>query len=264
VDPGHLELEMLESAAIQDMGRASTVLSRCHQLGVQLALDDFGTGYSSLAYFRNLPVDTIKIDQSFVRDMLHDPSDLGIVDSVIRLADAFNRPVIAEGVETLEHGAVLLILGCEWAQGYGISRPIPARDFPGWLQRWQHDQPWKHLPAVEVPRDKLALYTVRRSHEEWVARITQLLDTGRNAVDSETSPRLCKFGQWYDSSGAARFSQSPHFAALGPLHEHVHAVAHELLAMTPLAPPATKQKGISELLAASQRLTQALEELMRS
>jgi diguanylate cyclase (GGDEF)-like protein/PAS domain S-box-containing protein len=262
VDPGHLELEMLESAAIQDMGRASTVLSRCHQLGVQLALDDFGTGYSSLAYFRNLRVDTIKIDQSFVRDMLHDASDLGIVDSVIRLSDAFNRPVIAEGVETLKHGAVLLILGCERAQGYGVSRPMPANDVPGWIAHWQETQPWTQLPSVHVPRDKLALYAAQRSHEDWIAHITRLAERGMDGAETATPSSRCLFGQWYASSGAARFSRTPGFTLLGPLHEHVHAAAHELLAMAPSAPPALVQRHLASLHAASQNLTQALEKLM--
>ena len=93
-----LELEILETAAIADMQRAIEVMQRCASLGIRFALDDFGTGYSSLTYLRKLPVDTLKIDQSFVRDMLVDPDDRAIVDGVIRLASAFNRHVIAEGV----------------------------------------------------------------------------------------------------------------------------------------------------------------------
>ena len=96
-------------------------------LGVTLALDDFGTGYSSLTYFRRLPADTLKIDQSFVRDMLDDPDDLAIVEGVIGLTRAFNRHVVAEGVETPEHGPILLQLGCDIAPGYGIARPMPGR-----------------------------------------------------------------------------------------------------------------------------------------
>jgi EAL domain-containing protein (putative c-di-GMP-specific phosphodiesterase class I) len=102
-----------------------------------VSLDEFGTGYSSLAYFRNLPVDILKIDQSFVRDMLQDKEDRSIVESVVRLATAFNRQVIAEGVETSEHATELLKLGCFLAQGYGIARPMPAASLPDWLGEWQ-------------------------------------------------------------------------------------------------------------------------------
>ncbi|MNE12799.1 Phytochrome-like protein cph2 [compost metagenome] len=140
-----LELEILETAAIADMPRAIAVMQRCAQLGIRFALDDFGTGYSSLTYLRKLPVDTLKIDQSFVRDMLVDPDDRAIVDGVIRLAAAFNRHVIAEGVETLEHGQALQRLGCRLAQGYGIARPMPAEQLPVWLQDWQQRAVWRSL-----------------------------------------------------------------------------------------------------------------------
>ncbi|MNF36496.1 Cyclic di-GMP phosphodiesterase Gmr [compost metagenome] len=140
-----LELEILETAAIADMPRAIAVMQRCARLGIRFALDDFGTGYSSLTYLRKLPVDTLKIDQSFVRDMLVDPDDRAIVDGVIRLAAAFNRHVIAEGVETLEHGQALQRLGCRLAQGYGIARPMPAEQLPAWQRDWQARAVWRSL-----------------------------------------------------------------------------------------------------------------------
>jgi diguanylate cyclase (GGDEF)-like protein/PAS domain S-box-containing protein len=145
IPPHRLELEVLESTAIDDMPLAASVLNQCRAMGVRLALDDFGTGYSSLTYLRKLPFDLLKIDQSFVRDMLTDGEDLGIVESVIRLASAFNRSVIAEGVETLEHGALLLRLGCTLAQGYGIARPMPAEQIAAWADRWNTDKVWLPL-----------------------------------------------------------------------------------------------------------------------
>ncbi|MYM38780.1 EAL domain-containing protein [Duganella qianjiadongensis] len=144
--PALLELEVLETAALADMEQAITILLRCRELGVHFALDDFGTGYSSLTYLRQLPVDMLKIDQSFIRDILSDPDDRGIVEGIIRLAGACHRGVIAEGVETLEHGAALLQLGCELAQGYGVARPMPASELFDWLARWQQEQPWTRLP----------------------------------------------------------------------------------------------------------------------
>jgi EAL domain-containing protein (putative c-di-GMP-specific phosphodiesterase class I) len=106
------------------------------KLGVRFALDDFGTGYSSLTYLRKLPVHTLKIDQSFVRDMLSDPDDLSIVRGIIELASIFGRQVVAEGVETMEHAAALRQLGCYRVQGYGIAKPMHANDFPAWCQAW--------------------------------------------------------------------------------------------------------------------------------
>ncbi|MDX2369912.1 MAG: EAL domain-containing protein [Colwellia sp.] len=143
VEPRCLELEVLETSALEDVHHVSTTMSACMALGVNFALDDFGTGYSSLTYLRRLPANLIKIDQSFVRDMLHDPDDLAIIEGVIALAKSFKRDVIAEGVETIEHGTALLHLGCELAQGYGIARPMPAGDIPAWINNWKPDVSWQ-------------------------------------------------------------------------------------------------------------------------
>ncbi len=142
VKPELLELEILETSAIHDMGLVSDLLNSCCEIGVRIALDDFGTGFSSLTYLKRLPAHIIKIDQSFVRNMLIDQEDHFIVDGVVKLAAAFKRSVIAEGVETINHGNVLLSLGCVLAQGYGVARPMPASDFPAWLSNWRPDAAW--------------------------------------------------------------------------------------------------------------------------
>ena len=148
IKPGVLELEVLETSALMDLAHVSQVIETCRTLGVTFALDDFGTGYSSLTYLRRLPVTLLKIDQSFVRDMLDDPDDLAILKGVVGLANAFGRDVIAEGVETVAHGARLLQLGCELAQGYGIARPMPAQALPGWAATWRPDPSWTGLPLL--------------------------------------------------------------------------------------------------------------------
>ena len=138
--PAHLlELEILESAALEDMDAVASVISQCRGLGVHFALDDFGTGYSSLVYLRRLQVDILKIDRSFVIGMLEDADDQTIVEAVIGLARAFGREVIAEGVESIQHGQALINLGCDQAQGYGIARPMPASQLASWIGAYQ---PW--------------------------------------------------------------------------------------------------------------------------
>ena len=146
VPASHLELEILETSALEDMAQVSAIMHRCQAMGVRFALDDFGTGYSSLTYLKRLGAEVIKIDQSFVRDMQTDPDDLAIVQGVIGLARAFHREVIAEGVETIAHGSVLLPLGCECAQGYGIARPMPANELPRWVSHWAPDSAWTSAP----------------------------------------------------------------------------------------------------------------------
>ncbi len=143
---GSLELEVLETSALEDIARVAQVIEACALMGVGFALDDFGTGYSSLTYLRRLRVTLLKIDRSFVRDMLDDPDDLAILQGVIGLAAAFKRQVIAEGVETVAHGSLLLRLGCELAQGYGIARPMPPEQVPAWAATWQPDAAWTESP----------------------------------------------------------------------------------------------------------------------
>lgn len=154
IRPCCLELEVLETSGLEDIAQVSAAMRACQAMGVRFALDDFGTGYSSLTYLRRLPADTLKIDRSFVHDMLTDPDDLAIVESVIGLATAFRRQVIAEGVETVSHGEQLLMLGCKFAQGFGIARPMPAGDMPAWAASWQPDPAWAdyadaHMSVVQ-------------------------------------------------------------------------------------------------------------------
>jgi diguanylate cyclase (GGDEF)-like protein len=143
VNPHYLELEILETSVLSDISQVFDTMNACHDLGVRFALDDFGTGYSSLTHIKRLPAYLIKIDQSFVRDMLEDVDDLAIVESVIGLAKTFKREVIAEGVETIEHGVALLKLDCELAQGYGIARPMPSSNIPEWVSNWKADDSWQ-------------------------------------------------------------------------------------------------------------------------
>ena len=142
--PAHrLEIEITESAALYDLGAVAQTLTALRAQGLVISLDDFGTGYSSLTYLRRLPMDTLKIDQSFVHGMMSDPGDLAIVQGVIGLARSFGYRVIAEGVETVEQGQMLLQLGCAQAQGYCIARPMPLHDFIGWARSWQPPAGWQ-------------------------------------------------------------------------------------------------------------------------
>lgn len=140
--PGMLELEVLETSALEDLAHISNVIAECRSMGINFALDDFGTGYSSLSYLRRLAVIQLKIDQSFVRDMTEQTADLAILAAVIGLAGAFQLQVIAEGIETVEQGALLLKLGCKLGQGYFIARPMPADALPEWVAHWQPDPIW--------------------------------------------------------------------------------------------------------------------------
>jgi diguanylate cyclase (GGDEF)-like protein/PAS domain S-box-containing protein len=145
VKPERFQLEILGTTALplEDIDFISRTMQECIKLGISFALDDFGTGYSSLTYLKHLPAQIIKIDRSFVRDMLEEDESLAIVQSVIGLAHAFRRLTVAEGVETLALGAHLLQMDCDQAQGFGIAEPLPADMLPDWIKQWQAPDEWK-------------------------------------------------------------------------------------------------------------------------
>lgn len=257
-----LELEILESAAIGDIDSASRTLAACLALGVRFALDDFGTGYSSLTYFRKLPVHTLKIDQAFVRDMLDDPEDLGIVDSVVRLAYVFNRPVIAEGVETLEHGAMLVYLGCYLGQGYGIARPMAAERVPDWVGHWQGQQVWRDLGGAALPRDSVVLIVAASSHRRWVDAVDAYVRQGKRGADLPQGIRDCRFGRWYGGSGRNSYGHLAEYLAIGPLHERVHLLAEELVMLVDEGQAGKAQARLQELFELRDALIEGIDRLM--
>ncbi len=258
--PCCLELEVLETSALEDLARASQVIEACREIGVTFALDDFGTGYSSLTYLRRLPVTHLKIDQSFVRGMLDDPDDLAILEGVLGLSTAFRRRVIAEGVETAEHGAMLLQLGCELAQGYGIARPMPAHELLAWSRTWQPDRSWADLPAVS--RDDLSVLYAGVEHRAWIVAIEAFLKGEREAPPA-LDHHQCRFGTWLNTEGQARHAAQPALQAIKSLHRQVHALAAELLELQAKKQNLAAQAKLDKLHGLRDALLEQLKMLAR-
>ena len=225
VRPGDLVLEVLETSALGDLARVSQVMNECRELGVSFALDDFGTGYSSLAYLKRLPVQQLKIDQSFVRDMLEDADDLAILEGVLGLSRAFRREVIAEGVETIEHGEVLLHLGCELAQGWGIARSMPADAIPAWVRDWRAPACWTELATGTS--DSLGLRLAQVKHGAWIRGVEAFL-RGQRGEHPPLDAGLCTFGQWLVHDAPRLKAPERELADLAALHHQVHALAEGL------------------------------------
>jgi diguanylate cyclase (GGDEF)-like protein len=133
IDARHLVFEITESVWMEHAGDTVSTLHRLKNLGIRLAIDDFGTGYSSLSYIKRLPVDILKIDRSFIRDIATDPADGAIVRGIMALAHALDLEVVAEGVETEAQRQVLTAMGCDYLQGYLLARPMPAGAFAEYL-----------------------------------------------------------------------------------------------------------------------------------
>jgi EAL domain-containing protein (putative c-di-GMP-specific phosphodiesterase class I) len=238
IDPSRLELEILESTAIVDIHQASKTLTACRKLGVRFALDDFGTGYSSLTYFRQLPVETLKIDQSFVMGMLEDPDDMGIVESVVQLTQAFNRTVVAEGAETHQHCAMLSRMRCQAAQGYGIARPMPPEKLHDWMREWKEQETWLQFADDQHPlqRAELVLEQAIGSHRVWVDSLVAYLQDIDNVNEPVLDPNQCLFGMWYRHTGSFRYGHMQEFVDIDPIHDQIHELAQELCSLVRRGP----------------------------
>ena len=251
VPPPSLELEIVETAALDDLNHALLVMEKCIALGVSFALDDFGTGYSSLTYFRRLPVYTLKIDQSFVRNMLVDTEDMTIVEVVINLAQTFQRAVIAEGMETALHGAALLRLGCHCAQGYGIARPMPPGAFPDWARTFTQHPLWRAGMTFEGS----LLLNVEAEHRTWVGQLDDFVSGILATAPLISDEQSCRFGRWCHQQGMLRYGHLGTFQAVQPLHDRFHQLARELVS------PQTRSASaalMAELYAVSDALIEQL------
>ena len=225
VKPDDLEIEILETSALEDMSGVSQVIEVCRKLNVGFALDDFGTGYSSLAYLKQLPANVLKIDQSFVRDMLDDPDDLSILQGILALATAFGRQVIAEGVETPAHAEMLLRMGCPWGQGYAIARPMPAQNFTRWANTWEVPLAWKSIRPVS--QDTLPVLFAAVVHRAWVNSMIGYLAEERDAPP-DLDVHRCRFGIWLDQTGRDLIFDGRTDHPLDALHRDIHRLAAEL------------------------------------
>ncbi|MBE0488934.1 MAG: EAL domain-containing protein [Halomonas sp.] len=254
--PGALELEVLETSTLGDLSQASSLLEGCRQIGIQVSLDDFGTGYSSLTYLKRLPASIVKIDQSFVHDILDNPEDLKILDGIFSLATAFDRQVIAEGVETVHHGDMLLRVGCEMAQGHGIARPMPAEAVPGWLHDWRPPAHWATLPFVNHTSRPL-LYA-GAEHRSWVRQIASRL-TSEEPEGPPLDASWCGFCQWlvplHDAMG-------PEIERLERLHRQAQRLAADLFALQDAGEGKQAIDRLPELYDQRDALLQEIERLL--
>ena len=232
INPKHLQLEILESSALGDVNKINLIIKVCQEtLGINIALDDFGTGYSSLAHLRNLTVNTIKIDQNFVRDMLDDPDDYAIIDGIIGLADSFNREIIAEGVEATELGLMLLNMGCDQAQGYCIAKPMPADDILDWLGQYVPNQDWidfgKQSLTTEEKRKKLFILVLK----QWASRVEKNLNSSPENQQQwpimDSKKTSC--GVWIKREKRTHLFEENWLNKLENLNEKMTQTANELL-----------------------------------
>ncbi len=259
VQASGLELEILETSTLQDIDQVSEILCAGRDLGLSFALDDFGTGYSSLSYLKRLPVETLKIDQSFVRDMLDDPDDLAILEGIISLAEAFRRTVIAEGVETTAHGELLLQLGCELGQGYAIARPMPAAQIPDWCAQWQPEALW--TTTEPIAHHQISILFAMVEHRAWYTALWRYLNDEHSQAPALGSDQ-CHLGHWLDNQIQSNQANAADYAAIIRLHQSIHQQAINLVELKQAGDKAKAVAHFQDIEALHENINQALRRLM--
>lgn len=266
VPKGRLEMEILESAALENTRHVRAVIKACRDMGVGFALDDFGTGYASLSYLRDIPADVLKIDQSFIRDLLEDRDDLTLVEGVVGLATAFRRAVVAEGVETAEQGVLLMRLGCDIAQGYVIARPMPAADIPAWVAGYRPDPQWALWADTEWEMNDFPLLVAQYDHVKWVQRVLHHLDGAELLMEGSElcDHQQCRFGHWYYGHGRQRYGHLQAFIDLEPIHEAVHRLGPEIVRLRHVGDMDAARAKVRELMDLKDVILEKLAELQAS
>jgi diguanylate cyclase (GGDEF)-like protein/PAS domain S-box-containing protein len=255
VEASSLELEVLETSTLEELKRAAKIINACAEIGVRFVLDDFGTGYSSLTYLQQLPVIQIKINQNFGYEMIENPDDLTVLTGIIGLADALGIDVLAEGIESVAHGELLMQLGCELAQGYAIARPMPSEEFPAWFAEWRPDPAWRDM--IPMNRSDLPLLFAGVEHRAWIARIAAFL-RGNKEPPAVMDMHQCRFGVWLDTIGRVRYETQPAFLEMEELHRKVHAHVARLLELHARGQKKKVLAGIEELFALRDSLLKKL------
>ncbi len=250
IDPSNLELEILETAALEDIVNISRVINECRQIGVRFSLDDFGTGYSSLTYLKRLPATTLKIDLSFVRDMHQDPENLAIINAIMGLAGAFQLNVVAEGVEELVHGRMLLQMGCTQVQGYCISRPMRAHDFSEWLKTWQYPKKWASIQHLKWDEKDYQILCAEVDLQRYIALTSYSVKQQKTfpfVNSDQTHP--CGYGNWYHGSGKKLYGHlMPLYQQIGDAHKELHQLAFQIEANMNEGDYEEADKNLNELL----------------
>lgn len=264
VPPDMIDLEIVESAALENLDKVVPVMEEALRLGIRFTLDDFGTGHSSLTYLQKLPAKTIKIDQSFVRNIHENINDLALVEAITSLSNTFQREVTAEGVESLQTGTILAQIGCHQMQGYAISRPMPADKVASWVRGWSPDPLWQKATRTIWTREDLTLLYAQIDHRRWVEEVRQMVE-GSSKIDPgpEMETGECRFGKWYYHSGKSRYSHLGGFFEIEPIHDRIHASSRRIFKRLSEGNTTLAKVEFQRLLGISDLLHEKLDNLAR-
>ncbi len=233
VKPELIQLEITETAVLDNMAHVKEIIKKCGDLGITFSMDDFGSGYSSLLYFKELNVKVIKIDISFVKNMLDNSEDTLIIESIISLARIFSREVIAEGAETADHCKILNMLGCSNIQGYYTGRPIPADKVIEWTENYKLPDDLVQWKDITLNIEDFPVALAYTQHNDWIKKV---LDLNKGADISINKDKIknwkeCPFGIWYYGTGV-KYRNIKEYKDIGIVHKNLHMLAYENLVLS--------------------------------
>ena len=227
ISPEQLTLEILESSSLDKVEQIAYQIRQLRAQGFKFAIDDFGTGHASLTYLKNLPVNEVKIDQEFIREIFNEPNSLSIIDAIKSMAEAFNISVIAEGVETEQHIELLLQLGIKAMQGYAIAKPMNCQQMDIWLKEWKINPLWQTL--VEIAPQKKQLIKARLAHIAWVNKLENMVnDRLDEDFTYESALKNCEFGVWLLNKGQMILTVHD-YNTINKIHQEIHQIAKQTI-----------------------------------
>lgn len=232
VSAPYLEIEITERAALRDLAQTRASIEACRDRGLTVALDDYGTGHASMTYLQELPANQIKLDKRFVQKLLDEPRALAIIAGSLTSAGLLDLDVIAEGVETIEQGELLLQLGCRQAQGFLIARPMPAQELTAWLEHWQPPAEWRQWHNNLFTQQDLPFLMARTAHRYNLHALLRAVSTPPTPerpfleIPECVDESHCALGRWLRGAGQ-RYRRIPTFKHLARLHSRTHAQAIE-------------------------------------
>ncbi|WP_460186263.1 EAL domain-containing protein [Thiomicrorhabdus hydrogeniphila] len=225
ISPEQMTLEILESASLGKVEKIAKQINLLKAEGFRFSIDDFGTGYASLTYLKNLPVNEVKIDQEFIREMFSETNSLSIIEAIKSMAEAFNLSIIAEGAETNEHIELLLQLGIESVQGYAIAKPMPQSEMNRWLKTWQTNPYWQTLTEISAAEKRLL--KARLAHISWINKFDKLLAQEKEAI-TISSYLNCEFGLWLINEGK-QILNDKNYQKIDFLHQEIHRIGNLII-----------------------------------
>ncbi|MGA3134168.1 MAG: EAL domain-containing protein [Terracidiphilus sp.] len=255
IKPSSLELEIKGMSALNDLPRLSKVLEECRRMGVSVAIDDFGAGHASLSDIKQLPANILKIDASFVRDIVSDSKDMSILEGVLSAAASFKGQSVAMGVENVDQGMLLLRLGCELAQGYGIAPPMRARELPGWISLWRPDPRWADAFSIAIAENLFS--TIATEHRSWIEAVEAFVKA-KSTTEPQQSIHDCRLGVWLEEECRMERSAQPILDAVAILHLRLHAMSKVVLDQHAQGNIKASKAALDELKSLEDRLLRRL------